>query len=151
MSLTLRFHYDGQKSQTKQPETARQGGILTLPPESSSQSLILSSLAAMDSHSFSVSPGATAAKTSMPFPMEDTVFLSTVTLADRTLCKITGMTQFHEKHEAEFGSRVPANLSSCLLSSLWLFLFVFLSRGIRLSAYATGSRRTTVPQQEKRA
>lgn len=56
----------------------------TLPPESSSQSLILRILVAMLSHSFSVSPGATAARTRIPLPIEDTIVLSTVTEADNT-------------------------------------------------------------------
>ena len=38
--------------------------------------------------SFSVSPGATAAKTSTPLPMEDTTSWSTVTEADNTRCNM---------------------------------------------------------------
>ena len=60
----------------------------TWPPDSSSHSLNFSSLAANESASFSVSPGATAASTSTPLPIEDTSCWSTVTEAERTRCSM---------------------------------------------------------------
>ena len=59
-----------------------------LPPASSSHIRIFKTLLAKASASFSVSPGATAAKTKMPLPMDDINCLSTVTEAERTLCRI---------------------------------------------------------------
>ena len=58
--------------------------VHTLPPFSSSQSFIFNTLAASESASFSVSPGAMAAKTSTPFPIEETSWESTVTDAEST-------------------------------------------------------------------
>lgn len=53
-----------------------------------------STLFAMVSISFSVSPGATAAKTRTPRPIEETSSFSTVTDPDRTRCSIAAV-----KHE----------------------------------------------------
>lgn len=60
----------------------------TLAPVSSSQSFIFNTLAAKESASFWVSPGATAAKTRTPFPIDETTSFSTVTEADSTRCNI---------------------------------------------------------------
>jgi hypothetical protein len=60
----------------------------TRPPDSSSQSFSFRTLAARESASFSVSPGATAAKTNTPLPICETTCWSTVTEAERTLCSI---------------------------------------------------------------
>ena len=57
----------------------------TLPPLSSSQSFILRTLLAICWASFSESPGATAANTSTPRPIDEMTSLSTVTEADSTL------------------------------------------------------------------
>lgn len=65
-------------------------GAFTRPPASSSHSRIFKTLAANDSTSFSVSPGATAAKTRIPFPTEEISCLSTVTEADSTRWRIAG-------------------------------------------------------------
>lgn len=63
--------------------------VLTLTPSSSSHNFILKTLAAMRSASFSVSPGATAAKAKTPLPIDEIISLSTVTDADRTRCRMT--------------------------------------------------------------
>lgn len=64
--------------------TGIEKGPNTLPPFSSSHNLNLMTLAARLSASFSVSPGATAAKTRTPLPMEETSSFSTVTDAEST-------------------------------------------------------------------
>lgn len=81
-------HLDTSLHLTPTGEIGR--GPPTRPPLSSSQSLILSTLAARESASFSVSPGATAAKTSTPRPIDETTAESTVTLAERTRWRIAG-------------------------------------------------------------
>lgn len=83
MSVTLLFHYHSNQiiSSVSQPG---QKASHTRPPSSSSQSFILTTLFANESASFSVSPGATAANTSTPRPMDDTRCFSTVTDAEST-------------------------------------------------------------------
>lgn len=71
-------------------KTTGKRGSHTRPPSSSSHIFIFTIFLASESASFSVSPGATAAKTNMPLPMDDTTCLSTVTEADRTRCRIAG-------------------------------------------------------------
>lgn len=109
MSITLFFHCPASSvhvsfhasqrigtSQAHESAESRKGGNekngrswpqaerLTRPPASSSHSFILSTLDATELTSFSVSPGATAAKTSTPLPIDEMTSLSTVTEADST-------------------------------------------------------------------
>lgn len=109
MSCTLRFHYEmkcirtvvKQEQQNSNWMTQSMSGVKwqriiskikrirrhlahTRPPFSSSHNRIFKTFAANDSASFSVSPGATAANTNMPFPIDDISCLSTVTEADST-------------------------------------------------------------------
>ena len=86
ISMTLCFHYPTfvRSHSSRYPSTTG----LTRPPDSSSHIFILSTLAASESASFSVSPGATAAKTRTPLPMDEMTSLSTVTDADSTRCRI---------------------------------------------------------------
>lgn len=59
----------------------------TVLPSSSGHIFNLRTLAAIDSTSWRVSSGATAAKTRIPLPIEDTFSALTVTEADMTLCR----------------------------------------------------------------
>jgi hypothetical protein len=63
----------------------------TSAPLSSGHILIFNTLAANDSASFRVSLGPIAANIRIPFPIEETVCLSTDTEADATRCSITGL------------------------------------------------------------
>lgn len=72
----------------------------TRPPDSSSHNFNFNTLAAKESASFSVSPGATAAKTSTPFPILETTSWSTATEADRTRWRIAGPYQVGIRHDA---------------------------------------------------
>lgn len=66
----------------------------TLPPFSSSQSFILSNLAAEASDSLMVSSLPTAHNASTPLPIDETSLPSTVTEADLTRCKMTNFRQW---------------------------------------------------------
>lgn len=83
-------HIPLDSNRSAQLQREMEGVKHTRPPLSSSQSLILSTFAARESASFSVSPGATAAKTSTPLPIDETTAESTVTLAERTRWRIAG-------------------------------------------------------------
>lgn len=88
MSWTFFFHCtNSQAGGLAECETGIRG-LNTLPPFSSSHNFSLMTLAARLSASFSVSPGATAAKTRTPLPIEETSSFSTVTDAESTRCSI---------------------------------------------------------------
>lgn len=86
--------------------------MYTRPPVSSSHILIFRTLAARDSASFSVSPGAMAAKTRTPLPMDDTSSLSTVTEADRTRCRMAETVGGAERRESREGTHQPFILAA---------------------------------------
>lgn len=93
MSWTLFFHYFPSHRRLGTDTYRYIRGSkksYTRPPSSSSQSFILRILAAREAASFSVSPGAMAAKTRMPLPMEETTSFSTVTEAERTRWRMAG-------------------------------------------------------------
>jgi len=70
----------GQQAYRKKSTILRR----TPAPVSSGQSFIFRTFAAINSTSFLVSPGPIAAKTSTPFPMDETIFWSTDTDPDST-------------------------------------------------------------------
>ena len=87
MSVTLLFHYLPVSTLANVSATGKLGRKehhITLAPDSSSQSFILRTLEAIEWISVSVSPGATAAKTRTPRPIDEMTSLSTVTDADKT-------------------------------------------------------------------
>lgn len=90
----------------------------TVPPASSGHIFSFKTFAAIDSTSVRESPDAIAAKTSIPFPIEEITCVSTVTEAEVTLCRMAMICQ--NRCERGRNSRKPFITNEKYQNTKWI-------------------------------